>query len=75
MLRPPAKRRRGGGDTRERFPRAWRAATVRTRPASHAAAYLADTLDWLQLWQGNADFGNHAATGYNAEQNHLRPQL
>jgi len=74
-MRPTARRRRSGEDTRELFPRARHMATRRTRPASHAAATLAETLDWLQLWHNNADIGSNAASSYNAEQSHFRPQL
>jgi hypothetical protein len=64
--------RRWSLDTREPFPRARHMATLQTRPTSHTAAtdYLADNLDWSQLWQNNADIGSHAATGYNAEESH-----
>jgi hypothetical protein len=64
--------RRWSLDTREPFPRARHMATLRMRPASHTATtgYLADTLDWFQLGQNNADIGSHAATGYNAEESH-----
>ena len=73
-LRPKTRRRKSGDDTRELFPRA-RHLARRTTPRAAATAYLAETLDWLHLWDNNADIGSHAASSYNAEQSHSRPQL
>ena len=59
---PPPPRRRGGGDTRTVFPAAARKIMRRTArvPAqayAAASAYLADTLDWLNLWHDDMDSG------------------
>jgi hypothetical protein len=74
-LRPKTRRRKSGDDTRELFPRARHMMTKRAKPHAAATATLAETLDWLQLWENNADIGSHAASGYNAEQSQFRPQL
>jgi hypothetical protein len=50
--------------------------TRRTSPRAAATTYLAETLDWLHLWDNNADLGRHAASSSDAEQqSHFRPQL
>lgn len=41
-------------------------------PQSQAAAYLADTLDWLELWQQN---GSDVDDVQSAQQHHLYPHL
>ena len=73
ILQPKTRRRRSGEDTRELFPRAWRRAAAHKIPASHATAtvYLADTLDWLQLWHPTTEFGGDPASSYNASPTHF----
>lgn len=39
-----------------------------------AAAYLADTLDWLNLWQDNADCEQWPDDDFSAKQDHYGPQ-
>ena len=36
--------------------------------------YLADTLDWLNLWQDNADNGHWLDDDFNAKQDRYFPQ-
>lgn len=40
-------------------------------PASYASAkaYLADTLDWLNLWHNSAQLGSDPANSYNPNHN------
>jgi hypothetical protein len=38
------------------------------------ALYLSDTLDWLNLWQDNAEQDHWLDTGFSAEQNQNIPQ-
>jgi hypothetical protein len=70
-----ARRRKSGEDTRELFPRARHMATARAKPIAAATAYLAQTLDWLQLWEHNADVGSNAASSYTAGQDQFTPKL
>jgi hypothetical protein len=74
-LRPKTRRRRSGEDTRELFLHARHLATMRATPISTAIAYLADTLDWLQLWHHTTDCGNEAASSYNDTPNQFTPKL
>jgi hypothetical protein len=75
---PPPKKsgRRRNGETRGR--QFTRAAKRLTRPAQACASailWLADTLDWLELWHpaaGDELTGDPAAGGPN---NHLSPRL
>jgi len=49
--------------------------TVRMPAAVFAAAFLSDTLDWLNLWHGNEAAGGDLAGDYEAGPNHLSPHL
>jgi hypothetical protein len=55
-----------------------RAAQERVTPAASAydrvALYLADTLDWLTLWQDNAGHDHWLDEGFDTEQNQNFPQ-
>ena len=42
------------GKLRRKFSRAANDATAEAEPYAQATAYLADTLEWLNLWQDNA---------------------
>ena len=49
---------------------------VRMPAAVFTAAFLSDTLDWLNLWHGNEAAGGDLAGNYlDAEPNHLSPHL
>lgn len=75
----PKAKRRSGGDARGAFgmaakPTLCRAATGQKQSYAAAAAFLSDTLDWLNLWQDNLDYGNELDVS-NTEQNYLSPHL
>jgi hypothetical protein len=71
-----SSRRRGGDDTRRHFNRAANKTTRRrTRQAAISAMlWLADTLDWLDLWHPAAESGSEL-TGDTSGPNHLSPRL
>ena len=76
---PPPPHRRGGRDTRTLFPAAARQIMRRTArvPAqayAAASAYLADTLDWLNLWADEFDSGAELKDGVDAKK-HLSPHI
>jgi hypothetical protein len=65
---PPPRRRRG--ETDKGFVLASRAALRRTvsmpcEAYAAATAYLADTIDWLNLWQDNAEGADQLDNGTN----------
>jgi hypothetical protein len=49
-------------------------ATFAADPYAGACAYLSDTLDWLNLWQDNADNGHWHDDDFNAKQERHFPQ-
>jgi hypothetical protein len=76
---PPPQRRRGGGGTRTLFPAAARKImrrTVRVPAQAYAAAsaYLADTLDWLNLWGEEMDTDSEPGADSDAKK-HLYPHI
>jgi hypothetical protein len=40
----------------------------------HTGMYLSDTLEWLNLWQDNANNGQWSDSDFNAKQDHDFPQ-
>lgn len=70
MLRRAAK---GGAAARGRYA-GLRQAAAPADAYDRAALYLADTLDWLTLWQDNADHDQWLDEGFSAEQNQAFPQ-
>jgi alkylation response protein AidB-like acyl-CoA dehydrogenase len=76
----PVPQRRRRGETGRGFGLAARAVlhhTVRVPPQAYAAAtaFLADTLDWLQLWQGDGPVGSDALDDrYDTKQDQQFPQ-
>jgi hypothetical protein len=70
---PKKSGRRRNGETRAR--RFTRAATRTTRPAQARAGllWLADTLDWLNLWQAGAESTDDVSQ--SVSNNHLSPRL
>jgi hypothetical protein len=76
---PPPPRRRGGGDTRTLFPAAARKIMRRTarvpgQAYAAASAYLADTLDWLNLWGDELDSDAELKGDIDAKK-HLSPHV
>jgi hypothetical protein len=69
------RRRSGGEDTRDLFPRAWRAAFIRTRIAAIAAAsvFMSETLDWLHWQHGYTASSSEHSSAANVAGNHLSP--
>ena len=72
------KPRRRGGETGKAFAqlkcRLCRRKTPR-KSYAEAAVYLADTLDWLRLWDDNAPHDDGALDGdCNSQQNYSSPQ-
>jgi hypothetical protein len=71
----PKKSRRRGGETNRQFAKAANRLTrFRTR-AFAAIPWLADTLDWLGLWQPAADVAESTEDHAAREPNHLLPRL
>jgi hypothetical protein len=74
---PKKSSRRGGDDAGAHFRRTARAIT--RIPAYAGAAsmlWLADTLDWLNLWHHNDDpAGEATSERHDSEPNHLSPRL
>jgi hypothetical protein len=50
------------------------AAFASADPYAGAGMYLADTLDWLNLWQDNADNDHWFADDFSAKQDRYFPQ-
>jgi hypothetical protein len=73
----PKPRRRRREETGAAFRTAAKKILRRTvrLPAAAAAAFLSDTLDWLNLWHGNEAAGGDLASDYEAGPNHLSPHL
>jgi hypothetical protein len=75
---PPRKKEKGDSEKgRAGFVKAARKIMrrVRQRQAqARAAAFLADTLDWLNLWQDNSATP-HGGDFHAAPPNHLSPRL
>ena len=74
---PKRRRRRGGEDTSRAFTMAKKILrpVFRYPAAQKALAFLADTLDWLHLWQHDADSNLTEEIHHHPEQNHLFPHL
>jgi hypothetical protein len=74
--RAPKKSSRRGGDTSQQFRRtAQKIMRSRARPAAAcgtAVLWLADALDWLDLWHHTAP-GAELSDEQQAEPNHLSP--
>ena len=51
-----------------------RAVSIPRQAYTAATAYLADTLDWLNLWQDNADNDHWFADDFSAKQDRYFPQ-
>jgi hypothetical protein len=71
---PKKSGRRRGDDTGQRFTRAANRLTRVRAPAVAALPWLADTLDWLNLWHpGGPEFTDDLSQG--GPNNHLSPRL